>query len=145
MSELTKLSELTDLELEQEFLEAFKALTPADKEAVTALMLAMEWAMSETTMKDLNRQRNPFVCTEGDYPIHSTIWRICQSLAIIDHALDFKEDDAIVGFDHELAYGLRHLVAGLRAALMDVSESVWDLESPPTVEQDNVSKIPGPD
>ena len=101
--------------------------------------------MSETTMEDLNRQRNPFICTDGDTPIHSSIWRIAQSLSIIDHALDFKEDDAIVGFDHELAYGLRHLVVGLRDALMDVVESVSDLENPPTFEQDNISKIPGPD
>ncbi len=97
------------------------------------------------SIEEMNRQRNPFVCTEGDYPIHSTIWRICQSLAIIDHALDFKEDDAIVGFDNEQACGLRYLVAGLRDALIDVAGSVWDLESPPTETQDNVSKIPGPD
>ncbi len=97
------------------------------------------------SIEEMNRQRNPFVCTDEPYPIHSTIYRIEQSLAIIDHALDFKEDDAIVGFDHELAYGLRHLVAGLRSALMDVAESVCDLERPPTDTQDNVSKIPGPD
>ena len=56
--------------------------------------------MSEPTrtMKDLNRQINPFICTDEPYPIHSSIWRIAQSLAIIDHALDFKEDDAIGEF-----------------------------------------------
>ena len=109
------------------------------------MMTESEKADIAREMEELNRQRNPFICTDGDTPIHSSIWRIEQSLAITDHALDFKEDDVIVGFDNEHARGLRHLVAGLRSALMDVSESVWDLESPPTETQDNVSKIPGPD
>ena len=105
----------------------------------------IERAEMAREMEDLNRQRNPFVCTDGDFPLRSTIWRIEQSLSIIDHALDFNEDDAIVGFDNEHACGLRYLVAGLRGALIDVAESVWDLEGPPTETQNNVSKIPGPD